>query len=103
MDIIKDMINSFNKQIDVLYVMFVSSEELLVLIDEVVNIFEIVVDKFRSVKELVEDGVIKIIDFMEFVKNFFYEMNEINKIMEDVKEKIVIINSIVDMVKGIVD
>ncbi|AQS11296.1 methyl-accepting chemotaxis protein 2 [Clostridium saccharobutylicum] len=103
LDIIKEMISSSNKQTDALHSMSASSEELSASIDEVANMSETVADKSRSVKELAEDGVTKITDSMEFVKNSFYEMNEINKTMEDVKEKTVTINSIVDMVKGIAD
>lgn len=103
MDSVRDMIKSVNTQTDALHSMSANIEELSASIENVSNMSQKVSENSMEVKEITDVGVQNISNSIEFVKKSFYDIETIDKHMQEVKQKTHTINNIVDIVKGIAD
>jgi methyl-accepting chemotaxis protein len=103
MDSIKDMLNSVHQQTEALHSMSASSEELEAAIEDVANMSQQVSQNSIHAKEISEEGLKNISNSIEFVRKSFDDIADINKGMQNVKEKTNTINQIIDIVKGIAE
>lgn len=103
LDSIKDVINSVQKQTEVLHSMSASSEEMTASIEDVANMTQQVSEDSNKAYEITQTGIKNITEYIEFVKNSFEQINAVNKQMQNVKDKMNVINSIIKIVEEIAD
>lgn len=103
MDMVRDMIKNVGRQTDSLHQMSSNSEELSASIEDVASMSQSVALSASDAKNIADTGVQNITKSIDFVKNAFEEISQMDTQMERVKEKTETINQIVDIVKGIAD
>lgn len=100
---IKTMVEGIGNQSEVLQAMSASSEELSASVEDVAEMTQKASEMSSEVYKIAKQGSENISKAMDFVKNSFDEVEDVNKMMAEVKLKTETINQIVDIVKGIAD